>query len=196
MLELILGQIANYCPVISRNTIVKNSTSVDQIWRTIRLHYGIQTTGALFIDFDALRYDPRERPEDLLQRLTAFVEDNLLSKDIGITHHGRTLEDDEELSPSMENFMVLTWLRLLYPELPKLIKNGTELQARTLTSIKPEISQALDSLLEELRTSEDAKAMRTAVISFLRLPINNMLQPIVQDPVPFVKQPAGLLTIF
>lgn len=196
MLELILGQIANYCPVISRNTIVKNSTSVDQIWRTIRLHYGIQTTGALFIDFDALRYDPRERPEDLLQRLTAFVEDNLLSKDIGITHHGRTLEDDEELSPSMENFMVLTWLRLLYPELPKLIKNGTELQARTLTSIKPEISQALDSLLEELRTSEDAKAMRTAVKSFLRLPINNMLQPIVLDPVPFVKQPAGLITIF
>ena len=27
-LELMLGQIANYCPVISRNTIVKNSTSI------------------------------------------------------------------------------------------------------------------------------------------------------------------------
>ena len=26
MLELMLGQIANYCPVISRNTIIKNST--------------------------------------------------------------------------------------------------------------------------------------------------------------------------
>ena len=121
-----------------------------------------------------------------------------MRKDIGITHHGQTPEDDEELSPSMENFVVLTWLRLLHPELPKLVKQryGTELRARTLASIKPEISQALDSLLEELRTSEDAKAMRTAVISFLRLPINNMLQPIVQDPVPFVKQPAGLLTIF
>ena len=51
MLELILGQIANYCPVISRNTIVKNSTSLSVIWQTIRLHYGFQSTGSHFIDF-------------------------------------------------------------------------------------------------------------------------------------------------
>ena len=43
MVELILGQIANYCPIISRNTIVKNSTSIDQIWQTVRLHYGVLT---------------------------------------------------------------------------------------------------------------------------------------------------------
>ena len=30
-LDLMLGQIANFCPVISRNTITKNSTSID-IW--------------------------------------------------------------------------------------------------------------------------------------------------------------------
>lgn len=42
MLELMLRQITNYCPVISRNntSIVKNSTQTDQIWQTIRLHYG------------------------------------------------------------------------------------------------------------------------------------------------------------
>jgi hypothetical protein len=40
MLNLMLGQIANFCPIISRNTIVKNSTSIEQIWQTIRLHYG------------------------------------------------------------------------------------------------------------------------------------------------------------
>lgn len=49
--------------------------------------------------------------------------------------------------------------------LPRLVKHryGTDLRARTLTSIKPEISQALESLLEELRTAEDAKAMRMFV---------------------------------
>lgn len=125
MLELMLGKIANYCPVISRNTIVKNSTSVDQVWQTIRLHYRFQTTGAHFIDFDAIRYDPSERPGDLFQRLTAFVEDNLLRKDIGITNHGQTPEEDGELSPSIENFVVLTWLRLLHPELPNLSNRGT-----------------------------------------------------------------------
>ena len=35
-LELMLGQIANYSPVISRNSIVKNSTSIQFIWQTIR----------------------------------------------------------------------------------------------------------------------------------------------------------------
>jgi hypothetical protein len=43
-LELILGQIANYCPVISRNTIVKNSTSLSTIWQAIRGHFGFQST--------------------------------------------------------------------------------------------------------------------------------------------------------
>ncbi|KAL5006931.1 hypothetical protein ScPMuIL_015737, partial [Solemya velum] len=75
MLELMLGQIANFCPVISRNTIVKSSTSLDNIWQVIRLHYGFQFTGAHFLDFIDIRL---ERPEDLYQRLVAFVEDNLL----------------------------------------------------------------------------------------------------------------------
>ena len=47
---------------------------------------------------------------------------------------------------------------------PSLVKQryGTELRSRTLASVKPEISQALDSLLDELHTSEEAKVMRTA----------------------------------
>ena len=48
MLELMLGQIANYCPVISRNMIVKNSTCIGDIWQTIRLHFGFQTAGDIF----------------------------------------------------------------------------------------------------------------------------------------------------
>ena len=42
ILELMLDQIANYCPVISRNTIVKISTSVNNTWPAIHLHYGFQ----------------------------------------------------------------------------------------------------------------------------------------------------------
>lgn len=52
LLELMLGQIANYCPIISRNTILKSSTSVEFIWNAIRLHFGFQATGAHFVDFN------------------------------------------------------------------------------------------------------------------------------------------------
>ena len=149
-LELMLGQIANYCPVISRNTIVKNSTCISDIWQVIRLHYGFQSTGAHFIDLVDFNLDPEERPEDLYQRLLAFVEDNLV-KQGGMLHHDNQLDEDEELSPSLDNLVVLFWLKLINTDLPKLVKQryGTELRMRTLATIKPEISQALDSLTDE-----------------------------------------------
>ncbi|KAL9974235.1 hypothetical protein ACROYT_G011250 [Oculina patagonica] len=94
--ELMLGKIENYCPVISRNTIVKNLTSMSLIWQAIRLHLGV----------------------------------------------------------------VLTWLRLVHVDLPSLFKQryGTEIRSRSLASLKPEISQALDSLLEEIHTTLDDRA--------------------------------------
>ena len=172
-LELMLGQIANYCPIISRNTLVKNSTSIQFIWNVIREHFGFQITGAHFLDFASLRLNPDECPEDLYQRITAFVEDSLLSAN-GLYHHGEQLEEDEEISPTVENLIVFTWLRLINPELPKLMKQryGTELRSRTLAPIKPEISQALTSLLEEIHSADDAKIMRTAVSNY-RMPDNS-----------------------
>ena len=149
----------------------------------------------------------------------AFTDDKdgLLKKNGGITHHGSKPDDDEEMTPSLENFIVLTWLRLIHEDLPCLVKQryGTELRSRTLASIntgdplhsraactqpcnvnthsrahcspgarlceqwehgcvnngarlcasarlcrgspviKPEISQALDSLLNEVRSASD-----------------------------------------
>ena len=171
VVELMLGQIANYCPIISRSTLVKNSTSLEFIWQTIRQHFGFEVTGAQFIDFSNIHPAADERPEDLYQRLSAFVEDSLLRAN-GLTHHGEQVSEDEELSPILENFIALTWLRLIHPSLPRLVKQryGTELRSRTLASIKPEISQALTSLLEEIRTSDDARVQRAAVADDFRRP--------------------------
>ena len=161
-LELMLGQIANFCPIIARNTIVKNSVSIDSIWQAIRLHFGFQTNGAHFLDFCQIKLQPGDRYEDLFQQLMAFTDDNLLKKNGGITHHGSKPDDDEEMTPSLENFIVLTWLRFIHEDLPCLVKQryGTELRSRTLASIKPEISQALDSLLNEVRSASEAQVMR------------------------------------
>ena len=169
-LDMLLGQIANYAPVISRNTIVKNSTSINGVWQAIRQHYGLQSTGSRFLDLGNFKLKPDQRPEDLYQSLMSFIEDNLVTRAGGITHHGEIPEVDEELSPSLENFIVFTWLQLIHPSLPRLVKQryGTELRSRTLSSIKSEISQALDSLLEELHTGEETKIMRTSPMNFNR----------------------------
>ncbi|VDI80344.1 Hypothetical predicted protein [Mytilus galloprovincialis] len=98
-LDLMLGQIANYCPIISRNTIIKNSASINSIWQSI-----LYTT-----DFSLLHLfgTKDERPEDLFQRLASFIEDNMLRAGGNIHHHGEVPEADEELSPSLENLIAL-----------------------------------------------------------------------------------------
>ena len=162
-LDLMLGQIANYCAVISRNSIVKHSVSLDDIWQKIRQHYGFQNSGAHFLDLSLVQLQPSERPEDLFQRLGAFFEDNLLTVSGGVSHHSEPVVADEDLSPTLENTIVLLWLQLVHPGLPQLVKQkyGAELRNKTLASIKPEISQALPSLLDELRSIEDTKVLRT-----------------------------------
>ena len=65
-----LGQIANYFPVVSRNTIFKNSTSIESIWQVICLHFGFQTTGAHFTGCNDIHLETDEGPEDLYSTST------------------------------------------------------------------------------------------------------------------------------
>ena len=78
------------------------------------MHYGFQSTGAHFLIFSTIKLDHYERPEDLYQRLISFTEDSLLIANGHITHHGEAVAYDEEMSPTLENMIVLTWLRLVY----------------------------------------------------------------------------------
>ncbi|ESP05415.1 hypothetical protein LOTGIDRAFT_152266 [Lottia gigantea] len=143
---------------------------MSSIWQVIRLHYGFQSTGSHFLDFNTIVLQPDERPEDLYQRLMSFIEDNLLSQNGHISHHGIVPSEDEELTPSLENMVVLTWIRLIHPDLPQLVKQhyGTELRSTTLASLKPEISLALDSLLDEVNSAVESKVFRTVTRDLLR----------------------------
>ena len=178
-LDLMLGQIANFCPVISRGSIVKNSTSISSVWQAIRAHYGFQSTGARFLDFSDIKLEVDERPEDLFQRLMSFTEDNLLVANGPITHHGANVTADEEMTPTLKIMVVLTWLKLIHTALPALVKRryGTELRSKTLASLKPEISQALDSLLEEIRSTADTKVLRTTASRFRQPPSRSSHKP-------------------
>ena len=162
-LDLMLGQIANYATIIFRSAIVRNCTSLNDTWLKIHEHYGFQTTGSRFLDLSKIQLQVGERYEDLYQRLVSFFDDNLLTKEGGLDHHGEEVTFDEDLSPSLEHLIVFLWLERTRVKLPSLIKQkyGAELRNKTLASIKPEISQALDSPLDELKSSEDSKILRS-----------------------------------
>ena len=109
----------------------------------------------------------------------AFFEDNLLSVHGSLTHHGDQATVDEDLSPTLENTVVVLWLQLIHPGLPLLVKQNTVLNyaIKTLASLKPEISQTLGSLLDELRSIEDTKAMRIGSTTPRRHPNSGQGQP-------------------
>ena len=170
-LKLMLGQIANYATIISRNQIVNRSTSLNSIWSKLREHYGFQHTGSRFLTLSAIKLQPAERPEDLYQRLVSFFDDNLITAD-GLLHHGAHVAADESITPTIENTIVLLWLERVHVGLPGLVqqKYGAELRNRSLASLKSEISLALQSLLSELEQSEDSRILRAQVSRFNKFP--------------------------
>ena len=103
-----------------RNSIVK--MSFDGIRQFIRLHFGLQFTCTHSLDFADIKIELGEKPDDLYQRLVSFVEDNLLEAGGNITHHGKKWTDDEQLMPTVENIIVLTWLWLIHTDLSRLVK--------------------------------------------------------------------------
>ena len=167
-LNMLLGQIANFASIISRNQLIKNSTSLNDVWGKIREHYGFHSTGAKFLDFGNVRLKTGERAEDLYQRLVTFIDDNMLTTADKIKHHGTTVTTDEELTPTLENVIVFTWLERIHVGLPGLIKQkyGSELRNQTLSSLKSEISQSLDSLLDELKTVDESRVQRTSTYPY------------------------------
>ena len=162
VLELMLGQIANWATVITRNQITKDSTSLSDIWNKIRAYYGFLGTGARFLDLSNIKLEIGERPEALYQRLLAFFEDNLMTSGSSVTHHGITATTDEEITPTVENITVFLWLERVHVGLPALVKEryGTELRNKSIASLKSEISLSMDSLLEQLKSRESTSVLR------------------------------------
>lgn len=108
-----------------------------------------QISGAHFLYFDYYT-GIRQGPGGFIPKTLQLSKTSCYNQ-IPISHHGGLLTE-KEMTLTLENMLILPWLQLIYPSLPKLVKQcyGTELRSCTLVSIKPEISQALESLLEKL----------------------------------------------
>ena len=100
----------------------------------------------------------------MYQTIVAFVVDKLQQASRRHEQRGQ-LPEHEELSPIVENLIVLKWLKKSIPGYLNSLKQnyGTELRSRTLAIIKSEISQALTSLLDEIHGTDNAKMVRAEV---------------------------------
>ena len=125
-----LNQIANFCTPITRSILVNQTVSLDDLWQKIRMHYGFQATGSNILNLSSIKMEGDDSPEDLYQRLYSFFDDCLMKSTGGISHHGEKIEEDEFMSPTLENTIVWLWLSLIHPGLPAEVhtKYGADLR--------------------------------------------------------------------
>ena len=115
-LELMLGQIANFVPIISRNTIVENSTSMNMYLASHTTTFWFPKYWWPFLGLQFNQIKNWRKTRGPLPETNQLTEDNLLSSEGSIRHHGAVPTEDEELTPTVENIIVLTWLRLIHAE--------------------------------------------------------------------------------
>ncbi|KAK6194704.1 hypothetical protein SNE40_000287 [Patella caerulea] len=148
-----LGFISEYSPPLLAHDIKKASTSFENICQKIRKYYGFKQSEAQFMKFAEIAWETGERPEKLYQRVVAHLQDNLLRQDSQLVHDGETPVRNEIMSPTVERLAVLKWMELIHPGLPALVKRtfAYDLQRMTLKDMQPQIADAIDGFLEELK---------------------------------------------
>lgn len=161
-LNQMLGLINQWVPHYLHHEIKVQSTSLDYVWHTIRKYFGFKQSEVQFMKLLDIRWEESERPEHLYQRVIHHLTDNLLQAGGRLKHYGEQVKEAEILSPTVERLAVLRWLELLHPKLPKLVqlKYAFDLQKYSLRDLQEQISDNVDSLLEELRTSEELQVSR------------------------------------
>ena len=139
--DLMLDQIVNYSGSVPRFNITKESASIEEVWQKVKLHYDLQLTGSLLNECWNVRRESGETPQVLFARLKQLYDENLVTRR-GLLHVDGQLPDDEEMSPTLHNTIILQWLELLHPKLRNLVTQRfcTELRKSTYAAIFPEIS--------------------------------------------------------
>ena len=155
-LERMLGIIAQFCPSLLRNDIIKKSTSLKWIWTRVRKHYSFTQSEVNFLKLYAIKREPDERYETLFQRIVAHLDDNLLTTESGILHDGAALAADEEMTPTVERLAVYLWLTLIDHRLPAYVSRvyAHDLQTKSCKDLQPQICENMDSLLSEMAAQD------------------------------------------
>lgn len=165
-LNCMLGFIAQYSPHELNTEISSNCPSLDMVWQTIREYYGFKQSEAQFLKFTAIKWESGERPEKLYRRVMAHLQDNLLTTECNLLHNGAKPTSNEVMSPTVERLAVIKWMELIDPDLPALVARtfAYDLQRMTLKELQPQIRDAMDGFLDELKQKrEDVQASQLKV---------------------------------
>ena len=155
-LKVLLGSISTFAPVISNKFITDQATSINEIFEKLRGHYGFRSTGGRMLELAQFTLGANESYETLWERMSGFVDDNLLKQGSEILHLSNKNTTNELPSPMVQNMLVVLRLKTINTALPTMIKQrfSTQLRLSTVFSLRDDISEAIPSVLAEMQDRE------------------------------------------
>ena len=157
-----ITHIATLCHHTENDDVTNHSTSLQWIFDYLLKHYGLETKGANFMNIAEHSYKQGTPFQTFYKQYRASFIDNLRKQgDIVKYRNDFVLTEDEKLSPSFENAIILWSLEKIDPRLPAKVKKnyGHQMTGNvTLKDIQPVIFENISDMIEELDQSQTANA--------------------------------------
>ena len=158
-----ITHIATLCYYTEHDDITMQSTSLAWIFDYLSKHYGLETKGANFLKIASISFNKGDQHQTFYKQYRASFIDNLRKEgDLVKFKNEQALSEDEQLSPSFENAIVLWALKEIDGRLPEKVRKnyGHQMTGHTtLKDLQPVIFQNIPSMLEELDEVSSNRAL-------------------------------------
>ena len=163
-----ITHIATLCHHTENDDVTNNSTSVEWIIDYLKKHYGLMTKGANFLNIADHTFKHGTPYQTFYKQYRAAFVDNLRKQNDVVQYKNNfVLTEDEKLTPSFENAIVMWTLEKIDPRLPARVKKNYGYQMTgqtTLKDIQPTVFENIDLMIEELDQAQNSKAFSSYAI--------------------------------
>lgn len=151
--------IAKYVHQDYYNPIVRHSTSLEWIYKKLREDYDIQQQGIHFLNLLDLSWDPTGQmtPIGFYNSYRSMIIGNLGKKNDNIQWQNSKLPEDEKMTPSHEDLVLLNVLQLIHPKLPSYVRDHYAHkigQEKRLMDFKTEILSKAKTFIQEIDAAQ------------------------------------------
>ena len=167
-LSKFVTHIATLCHVTENDDVTIYSTSLEWIFDYLLKHYGLTSKGANFMNIADHTFKVGTSHQSFYKQYRASFVDNLRKRGDHVKYkNNQVLTEDERLSPSFENAIVLWSLEKIDPRLPSKVKKDYGHQMTgdtTLRDLQAVIFENIPLMIEDLDQAQAAKAFAAQAI--------------------------------
>ena len=143
--------------------VLKATRNLEEVWTIIYDHYGLTITGETFLDFNSMTRIEGETYRQFYDRLLAHTHMHLPGQNVSVDGVSSG-PNGEKMTVGLMNFVAMSWLAKIHPNLINLVKieYSKDLREGTqLAELVPRITLNIDALLAKNDSVTDIDNIRT-----------------------------------